>query len=99
MARQPAAPHGREEIRLFVSALEDALAVLRGVQDRMDVHDIKRVSVLYGPEMRRGIRGVANFSHSARQAVFDLLSGGSDGAKEYSKRARATARRPQGQRK
>jgi hypothetical protein len=97
MARQPAAPHSREEIRLFVSALEDSLAVLRGVQDRMDVHDIKHVSVLYGPEMRRGIKGVANFSHSARQAVFDLLSGGSGEAKENPKRARG--RPPKRQRK
>jgi hypothetical protein len=97
MARQPAAQHSREEIRLFVSALEDALAVLRGAQDRMDVHDIKQVSVLYGPEMRRGIKGVANFSHSARQAVFDLLSGRSDGAKENRKRPRAKLAR--GQRK
>jgi hypothetical protein len=88
MARQPAAQHSREEIRLFVSALEDALAVLRGARDRMDVHDIEQVSVLYGPEMRPGIKGVANFSHSARQAVFDLLSGGTDGAKENRKRPR-----------
>jgi hypothetical protein len=97
MARQPAAPHSREEIHLFVSALEDALAVLRGVQDRMQVHDIKHVSVLYGPEMRRGIKGVANFSHSARQAIFDLLSGGSSEAKENRKRSRAKP--PRGQRR